>query len=161
MGSSVPSALGSSTSRQGTCSPCTTKTGITTTTPLMGQTGKTCADTATMMNTAGESLVTIYGREKRTRRRKSVYNGVVEYFHLHVPYMPEVQSTSTAKGMVKKFIQQGRSLFNARRVLSVREHDKKARTPLAAFFNIPIIPQWKRTHNLSTNACIKRRITLC
>jgi hypothetical protein len=38
----------------------------------------------------------------------------------------------------KKFVQQGRSLFDARSVLSVREHDKMARTPLAAFFNIPI-----------------------
>jgi len=28
-------------------------------------------------------------------------------------------------------------LFDARSVLSVREHGKKARTPLAAFFNIP------------------------
>ena len=37
----------------------------------------------------------------------------------------------------KKFIQQGRSFFDARSVLSVREHAKKARTPLAAFFNIP------------------------
>ncbi len=39
----------------------------------------------------------------------------------------------------KKFVQQGRSLFNARSVLSVREHGKKARPPLAAFFNIPIL----------------------
>ncbi len=36
----------------------------------------------------------------------------------------------------KKFVQQGRSLFSARSVLSVREHDKMARTPLVAFFNI-------------------------
>jgi len=33
--------------------------------------------------------------------------------------------------------QQGRSHFHARSVLSVREHDKMARTLLAAFFNIP------------------------
>ena len=39
----------------------------------------------------------------------------------------------------KKSVQQGRSLFDARSVLSVREHGKKARTPLAAFVNIPII----------------------
>jgi len=32
-------------------------------------------------------------------------------------------------------IQQGRSYFDARSVLSVREHGKMARTPLAAFFN--------------------------
>jgi len=38
----------------------------------------------------------------------------------------------------KKFVQQGRSLFGARSVHSVREHGKRARTPLAAFFNIPL-----------------------
>ena len=37
----------------------------------------------------------------------------------------------------KKSVQQGRSHFDARSVLSVREHGKRARTPLAAFFNIP------------------------
>jgi hypothetical protein len=42
--------------------------------------------------------------------------------------------------MIKKVIQQGRSDFDARSVLPVREHDKIARTPLVAFFNIPIIP---------------------
>jgi len=36
-----------------------------------------------------------------------------------------------------KSVQQGRSLFDARSVLLVREHGKMARTPLAAFFNIP------------------------
>jgi len=39
----------------------------------------------------------------------------------------------------KKSVQQGRSRFDARSVLGVREHSKRARTPLAAFFNIPII----------------------
>jgi hypothetical protein len=37
----------------------------------------------------------------------------------------------------KKFVQQGRSHFDARSVHGVREHGKMARTPLAAFFNIP------------------------
>jgi len=37
----------------------------------------------------------------------------------------------------KKFVQQGRSLFCARSVPSVREHGKMARTPLTAFFNSP------------------------
>ncbi len=37
----------------------------------------------------------------------------------------------------KKFVQQGRSRFDERSVLIVREHGKRARTPLAAFFNIP------------------------
>jgi len=40
--------------------------------------------------------------------------------------------------MIKKVVQQGRSDFDARSVLPVREHGKIARTPLAAFFNIPI-----------------------
>jgi len=35
-------------------------------------------------------------------------------------------------------VQQGRSPFGARSALPVREHGKMARTPLAAFFNIPI-----------------------
>ena len=38
----------------------------------------------------------------------------------------------------KKFVQQGRSPFDARSVLSVREPGKMARTPVAAFFNIPM-----------------------
>ena len=37
----------------------------------------------------------------------------------------------------KKSIQQGRSYFCARSVLALREHEKMARTPLAAFFNRP------------------------
>ncbi len=40
--------------------------------------------------------------------------------------------------MFKKGIQQGRSHFGARSVREVREHDKKARTPLVIFFNIPL-----------------------
>jgi hypothetical protein len=43
----------------------------------------------------------------------------------------------------KKFVQQGRSHFDARSVLIVREHGKRARTPLAAFFNIPCMNQRK------------------
>jgi len=38
----------------------------------------------------------------------------------------------------KKSAQQGRSPFDARSVHPVREHGKMARTPLAAFFNIPL-----------------------
>jgi hypothetical protein len=37
-----------------------------------------------------------------------------------------------------KSVQQGRSHFDARSVHGVREHGKMARTPLAAFFNIPL-----------------------
>jgi hypothetical protein len=39
--------------------------------------------------------------------------------------------------MIKKVIQQGRSDFDARSVLPVREHDKMARTPLVDFFTFP------------------------
>jgi hypothetical protein len=39
----------------------------------------------------------------------------------------------------KKSVQQGRSHFYARSVCVIREHGKMARTPLAAFFNRPII----------------------
>ena len=38
----------------------------------------------------------------------------------------------------KKSVQQGRSHFDARSVLVIREHGKRARTPLAAFFNRPM-----------------------
>ncbi|MEC4674096.1 MAG: hypothetical protein VST68_07890, partial [Nitrospirota bacterium] len=37
----------------------------------------------------------------------------------------------------KKSVQQGRSSCGARSVLPVREHGTRARTPLAAFSNIP------------------------
>ncbi len=39
--------------------------------------------------------------------------------------------------MLKKIIQQVHSHLDARSVLSVREHDQKARTPVMDFFNIP------------------------
>jgi len=39
--------------------------------------------------------------------------------------------------MFKKVVQQGHSHFDARSVHLIREHGKMARTPLAAFFNIP------------------------
>ncbi len=38
----------------------------------------------------------------------------------------------------KKSVQQGRSPFDARSVLLVREHGKRARTTLVAFSNIPM-----------------------
>ena len=38
----------------------------------------------------------------------------------------------------KKLVQQGRSPFCARSVLVLREHGKRARTSLAAFFNRPV-----------------------
>ncbi len=45
--------------------------------------------------------------------------------------------------MFKKGTQQGRSDFDARSVLPVREHGKMARTPLVDFSNISLF-----THNL-------------
>ncbi len=39
----------------------------------------------------------------------------------------------------KKSVQQGHSHFDARSVLVIREHGKMARTPLAAFFNRPVM----------------------
>jgi hypothetical protein len=45
---------------------------------------------------------------------------------------------SSRREWSKKSVQQGRSHFDAWSVLTVREHGKMARTPLAAFFNIPI-----------------------
>jgi len=50
---------------------------------------------------------------------------------------PEQTANISGREGSKKFVQQGRSPFDARSVLSVREYGKMARTPLAAFFNIP------------------------
>jgi hypothetical protein len=61
----------------------------------------------------------------------------VEYFmawpHKDHRGMPSISEQEGSK----KFVQQDRSHFDARSVLSVREHGKMARTPLAAFFNLP------------------------
>jgi hypothetical protein len=50
---------------------------------------------------------------------------------------PDKTARISGRECSKKFVQQGRSHFDERSVLSVREHGKGARTPLAAFFNIP------------------------
>ncbi len=52
--------------------------------------------------------------------------------HRHVAYQ-------RPRGGSKKFVQQGRSHFCAQSVLPVREHGKMTRTPLADFFNSPIM----------------------
>ena len=64
----------------------------------------------------------------------------------HIPSLGEIK-ISSRREWSKKFVQQGRSIaccvpegatvVGARNVRRVREHGKKARTPLAAFFNIP------------------------
>ena len=54
-------------------------------------------------------------------------------------YALEEFTISSLTGMIKKVVQQGRSDFDVRIVLPVREHGKMAKTPLAAFFNIPFL----------------------
>jgi len=51
---------------------------------------------------------------------------------------PDELRTDNGRECSKKSVQQGRSHFDARSVHFVREHGKMARTPLAAFFNIPL-----------------------
>jgi predicted nucleotidyltransferase len=60
--------------------------------------------------------------------------------NISLPWHAKARGTnevSSRREWSKKFVQQGRSPFGARSVLPVREHGKRARTPLAAFFNIP------------------------
>jgi hypothetical protein len=49
----------------------------------------------------------------------------------------------------KKSVQQGRSFFDARSVLSVREHGKKAKTPLEDFFNIPLMMSTRKNRHIA------------
>ena len=65
--------------------------------------------------------------------------GPVEYIYKDDRIASKRLQCQLPTGMIKKIIQQGRSHFEARRVLLVREHGKMARTPLVAFFNIPCI----------------------
>ncbi len=51
---------------------------------------------------------------------------------------PEETTIISWRECSKKSVQQGRSHFDARSVHQVREHGTMARTPLAAFFNIPL-----------------------
>ncbi len=48
-----------------------------------------------------------------------------------------VCSKKSVQSCPETFQREGRSSFCARSVLAVREHGKRARTPLAAFFNRP------------------------
>jgi len=64
--------------------------------------------------------------------------GAVEYFAPMARKAPGATDASSQGEWSKKSVQQGRSPFDARSVRSVREHGKRARTPLAAFFNIPV-----------------------
>ena len=69
---------------------------------------------------------------------KICFKGAVEYFIPMAHTGPRGDSHHQLEGMFKKVRQQGRSHFDARSVHGVREHGKIARTPLAAFFNIPL-----------------------
>ena len=52
-------------------------------------------------------------------------------------FRQEVLGDQQRRVCSKKSVQQGRSPFCARSVLALREHGKRVRTPLAAFFNRP------------------------
>jgi hypothetical protein len=65
--------------------------------------------------------------------------GPVEYFSKNTGIRSTGIRYQWPTGMIKKVVQQGCSHFGARSVLSVREHGKMARTPLAGFFNIPLL----------------------
>ncbi|MEC4673015.1 MAG: hypothetical protein VST68_02385 [Nitrospirota bacterium] len=56
----------------------------------------------------------------------------------HINALDEID-ISSLREWSKKSVQQGRSQFDSRRVLTVREHGKLARTLLAAFFTIPML----------------------
>ncbi len=77
---------------------------------------------------------------------------IMGLLNIYLPWPVNARGTIDVSGQgewSKKSVQQGRELlarsrwgsplFDARSVLSVREHGKMARTPLADFFNIPII----------------------
>ncbi len=64
--------------------------------------------------------------------------GVLNISHtLHI-HARGSTDTNSWRDCSKKSVQQGHSYFDARSIQRVREHGKMARTPLAAFFNIPI-----------------------
>jgi hypothetical protein len=60
----------------------------------------------------------------------------VEFFSYMTMHVLNETGNSSLREWSKMSVQQGRSHFDARSVLPVREHGKMARTPLAAFFNI-------------------------
>ena len=66
-------------------------------------------------------------------------HGTVENFTPKTIYAQEETASISWRECSKKSVQQGRSHFDERSVHGVREHGKMARTPLAAFFNIPLM----------------------
>ena len=68
--------------------------------------------------------------------------GIMELLNISLSWQINAQEETAIiswRECSKKSVQQGRSHFGARSVHGVREHGKMARTPLVAFFNIPII----------------------
>ncbi len=63
-------------------------------------------------------------------------------------FRQEVLSDQQRRGGSKKSVQQGRSPFCAWSVLALREHGKRARTPLAAFFNRPLHIFFTASHHI-------------
>ncbi len=73
----------------------------------------------------------------KVRNLGSLHRGLLNIslpWHVNAPGTTDVSSQGEWS---KKSVQQGRSPFDARIVHAVREHGKRVRTPLAAFFNIP------------------------
>ncbi len=58
---------------------------------------------------------------------------------------PRVCSKKSVQSCPEASRREGRSPFCARSVLAVREHGKRARTPLAAFFNRPILENYSES----------------
>ncbi len=76
--------------------------------------------------------------------------GLLNIAHQWPIKAPDMPGIVKGRECSKKFVQQGRSLFDARSVHFVREHGKMARTPLAAFFNIPCMMAWIRGFSTSS-----------
>jgi hypothetical protein len=77
------------------------------------------------------------------KRSLQTYEGfsLWELLNISFPWQIQAQEETAIiswRECSKKSAQQGRSHFDARSVQRVREHGKMARTPLAAFFIIPL-----------------------
>jgi hypothetical protein len=79
--------------------------------------------------------------DAQARRRESRVLSLRGRLNISLPWQIHAQEETAIiswRECSKKSVQQGRSHFDARSVHGVREHGKMARTPLAAFFNIPL-----------------------
>ena len=84
-------------------------------------------------------LKVFFTSTKRPATSDDSCSGPVEYFTPIAKKPPDEPRIVKGRECSKKSVQQGRSHFDARSVLIVREHGKMARTPLAAFFNLPVL----------------------